>query len=549
MALTWHSCPSLEEDSAVVLFPIGRQVHFKGKLSLRVLSSTAKLKCLGAELKSSEGQHEDFHLFSPRGYSLLALTATTDDAIGQKDHALEEKLKALGFEATKVKTISDQAHKTSSAAVLLRRGPDSIGRRRLPRRALGNAVLFAKDQSQPREEQGVASLECVLDVNLFLDTDSPGPARLLQTLPEWETAVTSAEVTRREGKQAKLLMLGGKGVGKSTFSKYLINRLLSQHEAVLFVDLDPGQAEFTIPGCVSATVVSRPLLGPNFCSLDAGERVGCHFVGDVNVSEARKRFEDGVAALELVCRERAEPVWVINTMGFNRGLGVHLAQKVIQTFSPSTVVSIESGHNSKNYPANMLADVVRRGHTLRFPAVPERANTAMGNKDLWGAPEPKKLRDLVIATYFSEAGVVSVAWTDVFVQILPTCVATTHVLRALNCSIVALCSVSEKDMLSARSLANGLRLLPRSLSLGSCQAFAFVRGIDPDRKRIYLQTPTPAEELQGSLAVVMGALRTPDSMMAPQWPRAATDNQAGVDNPLSAPWQKSSRPKPGPLVQ
>ena len=46
------------------------------------------------------------------------------------------------------------------------------------------------------------------------------------------------------------MALGGKGVGKSTFLKYLTNRVLSESDGrpVLFVDLDPGQAEFTIPG-------------------------------------------------------------------------------------------------------------------------------------------------------------------------------------------------------------------------------------------------------------------------------------------------------------
>ena len=44
------------------------------------------------------------------------------------------------------------------------------------------------------------------------------------------------------------MALGGKGVGKSTFLKYVTNRLLTLVGPVLYVDLDPGQAEFTLPG-------------------------------------------------------------------------------------------------------------------------------------------------------------------------------------------------------------------------------------------------------------------------------------------------------------
>lgn len=62
------------------------------------------------------------------------------------------------------------------------------------------------------------------------------------------------------------IVCGGKGVGKSTFLRYCVNHLLSQGP-VLVIDLDPGQAEFTVAGSVSATVVTDPLLGPNFTHL------------------------------------------------------------------------------------------------------------------------------------------------------------------------------------------------------------------------------------------------------------------------------------------
>lgn len=53
---------------------------------------------------------------------------------------------------------------------------------------------------------------------------------------------------------SRLLAVGGKGVGKSTFLRYFANRLLKESgggSSVLYVDLDPGQAEMTIPGKLS----------------------------------------------------------------------------------------------------------------------------------------------------------------------------------------------------------------------------------------------------------------------------------------------------------
>lgn len=70
----------------------------------------------------------------------------------------------------------------------------------------------------------------------------------------------------------RLMICGGKGVGKSTLLKYMINKLLMTFHKVLVIDLDPGQAEFTIPGCVSAVLVEKPIFGPSFTHLQQPER-------------------------------------------------------------------------------------------------------------------------------------------------------------------------------------------------------------------------------------------------------------------------------------
>ena len=74
--------------------------------------------------------------------------------------------------------------------------------------------------------------------------------RLLELNEEWEYAVRYAKNQDPNlGKKAKIVGTGGKGVGKSTMLKYIANRLL-QDGPVLWIDLDPGQAEFTLPGTV-----------------------------------------------------------------------------------------------------------------------------------------------------------------------------------------------------------------------------------------------------------------------------------------------------------
>jgi polynucleotide 5'-kinase involved in rRNA processing len=57
------------------------------------------------------------------------------------------------------------------------------------------------------------------------------------------------EIEVGAGAPAIVAAMGGKGVGKSTFIRCLTNRLLAATEQpVVFIDLDPGQSEFTVPG-------------------------------------------------------------------------------------------------------------------------------------------------------------------------------------------------------------------------------------------------------------------------------------------------------------
>lgn len=48
-----------------------------------------------------------------------------------------------------------------------------------------------------------------------------------------------------------------------------MNRFLGHRngDEVLFIDLDPGQTEFTPPGMISVHVCTEPIFGPNFTHL------------------------------------------------------------------------------------------------------------------------------------------------------------------------------------------------------------------------------------------------------------------------------------------
>lgn len=48
---------------------------------------------------------------------------------------------------------------------------------------------------------------------------------------------------------------------------FLINRCLKKWNKILVLDFDIGHTEFYLPTCISAFVIDKPLLGPNFTHL------------------------------------------------------------------------------------------------------------------------------------------------------------------------------------------------------------------------------------------------------------------------------------------
>ena len=99
-------------------------------------------------------------------------------------------------------------------------------------------------------------------------------------------------------------------------------------------------------GCVSCTKVIEPLLGPNFTHLSVKKEV-VHFFGTVDVACSQLRFVKCLEELHKSCSDLTSMPWIINTMGFTEGLGIHLMKKVVDTFKPTTIVQIESRYDSE----------------------------------------------------------------------------------------------------------------------------------------------------------------------------------------------------------
>lgn len=155
------------------------------------------------------------------------------------------------------------------------------------------------------------------------------------------------------------LIAGGKNVGKSTSMRCLINSLLGTSKKVVLIDVDPGQAECTPPGCISYSLIEEPLMGPNFTHLKTP--VYQLFIDDVSVNRCLTRYLEGIKMLIEKLKEcpilSRLPI-VVNTMGFTKSLGWNIIIFTIKLIRPSIILQIMSSKNKNNYNDVLSAAVV-----------------------------------------------------------------------------------------------------------------------------------------------------------------------------------------------
>ena len=173
---------------------------------------------------------------------------------------------------------------------------------------------------------------------------------------------------------------GAKGVGKSTFLRYLLNRLLSQdqHLSVSVLDADLGQPEFSPPGMVTLTTpITEPLLspphmhmvvntaennnpflfsshGPKTCARTMQSQ-HAFFLGGTSSSQCDTSAY--MQSIEMLLRDYRRhsvrsnrDVLLVNLDGWVKGLGGELLQALLQqAIQPTHIVQIQGTTPSQQF--------------------------------------------------------------------------------------------------------------------------------------------------------------------------------------------------------
>lgn len=318
-------------------------------------------------------------------------------------------------------------------------------------------------------------------------------------------------ITESFNENSKVMLCGGKGVGKSTILRVLINKLLAEHQKILVLDLDPGQPEFTVPGCVSATIVQTPLIGPNYTHLQKPER--CIFVPYIDIGINSIAFLKCVQELLKVSADLKLPTF-INLMGMTDGLGINLLSSIIAEVQPTQVVQIYSDHRPKNFKEDLTIDCVKRNRIL---LTPENSNelsfnylkiksvcTDLNNGDLM----PRNIRELCILSYFSQMMPNHCNHlTERDVKIYRSDLSEVKIIHdgkecnpmTVNATLVGLCSLANEEH-----------------KIYNCHGWGIVRGISKELNIITLLAPLDETEMEAVDHLILGSVVLPPALYLKQ---------------------------------
>ncbi|XP_052893875.1 polynucleotide 5'-hydroxyl-kinase NOL9 isoform X2 [Anopheles moucheti] len=340
-------------DLRMALAVLKAPIYICGHLSVQILCG--KIEMWGYTLDTAEKRT----VYASEGYNAINITPVPSPDTYSKGvlHNICRKLKPH-FIASDINELMKQFDPVNSVLVLLRadtfNASDTVP---LVCKLLPDMQLFPTsltvDQMAP-----YSTTEILLEIALFPPTVKNVP--LFQANPAWDAIELKPD--------SRLMVVGGKGSGKSTLCQYLINKHIKHFGRILLVDLDIGQPLLFLPETISASVVREPILGVGcFATVQPHK---CHLFGSLNVVSSPLLYVQNVRSLVQYCAEHPDLSgipWIVNTMGYVVGFGEELTTAIVRLVQPTDVVQLTFTKESKklasfaktqNYANELKAELV-----------------------------------------------------------------------------------------------------------------------------------------------------------------------------------------------
>lgn len=216
---------------------------------------------------------------------------------------------------------------------------------------------------------------------------------ILSVPPAWGSALSALEdKISQSAIPPRIVITGAKGTGKSTFSRLLANTLLNQSTpTVAYLDVDPGQPEFSQPGTVALHLLDNPTLSPTLATLAPSR---AHFIGYTSPKEDPGHYVTCITDLISHYRSNHPNIpLIINTCGWTKGLGLELLQDIVYNAQATDIVHFSSTRfKDTSSPLEALANEHTQTYDLPAAHVPASRFSAAD------------LRSLRIMSYFHRKG-------------------------------------------------------------------------------------------------------------------------------------------------
>lgn len=349
--------------------------------------------------------------------------------------------------------------------------------------------------------------------------------RVVQITSQWEKTVkVITQGVISDTFKKKIVVCGAKGVGKSTFCRFLINRLLSQHTAVAFLDTDLGQPELTPPGLVSLHGLTSPLLGPGFTTMRMPLR--SYFCGNNNPSNDPLYYLKAVKSLFQVYMrnwgsQQSIPL-VINTDGWIKSMGHDLLCNIIEEVNPDHIIQLLAMTKNKHF--DLPADgkwIIHRLHP--WEAMSPNLQTPRSSKEMrlyryhsyflssmeCSSIPRQALQDLYLTSNknrmnkelneaYEQLVPYVVSLDDLLVGFTGSIVPQAQVLDSLNASLVGLCIQPSGENDTLAPISNHTH--------APCVGIGLVRAVDPVNRLLYIVSPLPFDTISRVSLIIRGNL-------------------------------------------
>ncbi|KAK4611502.1 Polynucleotide 5'-hydroxyl-kinase grc3 [Fulvia fulva] len=331
----------------------------------------------------------------------------------------------------------------------------------------------------------------------------------------------------------RIMAVGGKSTGKSTFNRLLCNTVVTWPEKpnLYYLDLDPGQPEFGPPGQISLVKVTSPLLGPPLTHPASPrshrfQRIKSHIIAATSFKDDPELYVS--CAKELARHIPPTATVIVNSCGWVNGLGATVLLELTTALRITDTVLIQPIDSD-------LEEAIRR-QSQSIHVLPRRQGRLTTHKS---PAEHRAMQTMAYLHHKHSSSTDSIKWVDKSINMIrPWKVSYAHeslgvtavlsygqaphpdfLAEVLDGSIVAIVVLD-----GGYTLEDVHRTVEEQLPYSSvesidpewshCAGIALVRGIDTEEKEVQVVTPLSETEIAGimdkQIVLVRGAFDSPD---------------------------------------